>query len=141
MSDAPITLPNSKLELVLAGLSELDGIKAGDVFTPFVLDADTTWLIADNTVAVRRALESFTVAKKALAKRHDVKEGMQVRRDDADGMARVAAFLEELDGLNAREVPVPGLRKIARAALKVGREKGQNAILASTLAKLGAILE
>jgi hypothetical protein len=141
MPDAPLLLPNSLLESVLQGLSELDGLRNAHEFTPFNFDADTTWLIADNAVAVRRALETYTVAKKSLAKKHDVKDGMQVRRDDADGMARVAAFLEELDGLNAREVSVSGLKKVSRASLSVGRGKDKNAIMASTLAKLGAILE
>ncbi len=132
-STAP-TLSNSLLESVFTGLNELDGITAKESFTPFKFDDETTWRIADNIEAVRRALASYQTAKKSLAKQHGVTDGMKVTTENA---AQIAEFMEGLDALNAREVAVPGLVKIARASLVTQK----NPIKPTTLAKLAGALE
>jgi hypothetical protein len=129
-----IALPNLLLISVFAGLQELDGLQLKDSFTPFKFDDETTWRIADNTEAVRRALASYSTAKKLLAKQHQIQEGMKITEQNS---ANVAAFLEGVDALDAREVPVPGLTKIPRAALATPK----NQIKPSTLAKLAGVLE
>ena len=132
-STAPM-LSNSLLESLFSGLNELDGITSKDSFTPFKFDDETTWRIADNIEAVRRALASYQTAKKSLAKQHGVTEGMRLTAENAES---VSVFMEGLDALNAREVSVAGLVKISRAALATQK----NPIKPTTLAKLAGVVE
>ena len=130
-----LTLTNTQLADITAGLCQLDGIRlSADSFKPFKFDDDTVWKIASNHGAAAQALTTFERAKKMLVAQHGMVEGMKVTPENA---AQVQAFMAALDALQERPVEVPGLEKIKRSELKVG----SNPIAPSTLARLMPILE
>lgn len=136
--ESPLILTNGQLESVVAGLSSLDGLNLKDGFIPFKFDDDTTWDIAVNIDIVNRAIGVLNTARKSLAKQNAVTERMAITPENS---GRVAAFMEGLDALLAKEVALPGLVKISRGKLNVGQGDKKNAIPSSVLAKLMPILE
>lgn len=134
MSSAPITFTNAQLETLAHGLSALDGLQTKDGFQPFKFDDDTTWLIAVNTDLVQKAVNRLIIARKSLAKQHGVVDHMKITNENAE---KVAAFMESVDALLAKEVPVEGLVRIEKAKLNVAK----NGIPPGVLGKLMGILE
>lgn len=132
-----LTLTNGKLEQLAAGLAALDGLRTKpDEFKPYKFDdeAETTWLIANNSAVVADALKAFERAKKLLAIQHGVADKMPITPQNAEA---VQAFMRELEVIEDKEIEVRGLSKLSRKALNVGK----NAIPPSVLSRLLPILE
>ena len=138
--DFKLTLSNSKLAELAAGLAALDGLRVKGELEPFLFCPELTWLVADWQTALEPAVSSYRKAQKSLTTQHKVTEGMAITPQNADA---VAAFVAALDALNEREVEVVGLQKISRAKLNVGhdKKKEQNNIPPTVLARLRPILE
>lgn len=129
-----LILTNSQLAELAAGFGQLDGIRLSvDSFKPFKFDDDTVWKIASNHSLIVHALGAFDRAKKMLATRHEIIEGMRVTPENA---AQVQEFMIALSVLQEKQVEVSGMSKISRSELKVG----QNQIPPSTLTRLMPIL-
>lgn len=140
MSDA-LTLTNGQLAELAVGLASLDGLRTGpEDFKPYRFDDEheTAWLISDNTAAVTEALKAFTRHKKVLAVTHCIAEGMKVTEANTP---QIVAFMTIVGDLEDKAVKVPGLKKISRERLCVGKGDKKNAIPPSVLAKLHPILE
>jgi hypothetical protein len=129
-----------QLNRILAGLKSLDGLRTSQSnFEPFNFHPDVTWAIAENQCKIADAIKPYDLAKKTLASKHSVTEGMALTTENAEA---VQSFLKELGELDERELDVD-LTKIKRTDLKVGNKdsKGQNPIPASVLASIMPLLQ
>lgn len=135
-----LTIPNTKIAELSAGLAALDGQRVKGELEPYLFCPELTWLVADNQTVLEPKLAAYNKAKKSLAAQHKVTEGMAITPQNAEA---VAAFMAALDELNEREVEIVGLQKISRAKLNVGHDKKneQNNIPPTVLRSLNLILE
>lgn len=135
-----MNLTNLQLERLAASLGALDGIRTKpDEFQPYRFDADTTWLIAANTVAVAEKLSVFNRAKKLLMVSHQMVDRVTVTPENVE---KVQAFMAAVSELEDREVKADGIQQISRCKLAIGGDsrKGENLIPSSVLAGLMPIL-
>lgn len=129
-----------QLNKILTGLKHLDGLRTKqNEFEPFNFHPDVTWVIAENQCKITDALKPYELAKKTLATKYGIREGMELTKDNAES---VQAFVRELGELDERELDVD-LAKIKRTDLKVGNKsnKDQNPVPASVLAAIMPLLD
>lgn len=135
-----MTLTAPQLNKILTGLKSLDGLRTSQSnFEPFIFHPDVTWAIAENQCAITDVLKPYELARKMLAAKHGISEGMAIT---AENSTAVQAFVKEVGELDGRELDVE-LKKIKRTDLKVGNKgnKDQNPISPSVLAAIMPLLE
>ncbi len=133
-----MTTTAPQLTRILTGLKSLDGLRTRqNEFTAFHFSPEVTWVIAENQCAIADALKPYELARKTLAAKHGLSEGMAITPGNA---AAVEAFVREIGELDERPLEVE-LKSIKRADLRLGNKDDKNAIPGTVLAALMSILE
>ncbi len=116
-----LQLENRAISKVREGLNALSGVsdKASEI-TRFDFDGKLVWNIAKNEDLFERAENIFLRARKALAAKHQVVEGMKLTDENAP---RVALYQKELDELQDKTQELTGVLKLKRSDLEAAGVK------------------